>query len=202
MRALLFILLALPAAARSSDVRVELGAGAGGAIDSSVLAPVLSARAGMDFWEFFEPGLRVTGVLGPEGVDFIPGGQGGFGRGAGNRAWSFLGEVRFHNPGRFQGLFQLGVGVGRLVRASTDVDESVATVGEVGLATQAGVGFRAFILPRLALGLELDVLNWRGTGPPPGFDPNRNPGVSSGLAPGPSAAGFCLCFSVAGELAP
>src|SRR6267154_6847551 len=109
MRALLFVLLALPAAARSSDLRVELGAGTGGAIDSSVLAPVLSVRAGMDFWEFFEPGLRVTGVLGPEGVDFIPGGSGG--SGAGNRAWSVLGELRFHNPGRFQGLFQLGIGI-------------------------------------------------------------------------------------------
>jgi len=201
MRALLFILLALPAAARSSDVRVELGAGAGGAIDSSVLAPVLSARAGMDFWEFFEPGLRMTGVLGPEGVDFIGGGQGGFGRGAGNRAWSVLGELRFHNPGRFQGLFQLAVGIGRLVRARTDTDETLATVGNVGVATQAGVGFRAFVHPRVAIGLELDVLNWRGTGPPRGFGSNPNQSFF-GPVPGPSAAGFCLCFSVAAGFAP
>jgi len=201
VRALLLILLASPAAARGGDLLLELGAGTGGALDSSVLAPVLSVRAGMDFWEFFEPGVRATGVLGPEGVDFIGGGQGGFGRGAGNRAWSVLGELRFHNPGRFQGTFQLAVGIGRLVRARSDVDESVATVGDVALAIQAGVGFRAFVLPRLALGLELDVLNWHGTGAPQGFDPNRNPGIGSS-APGPSAAGFCLCFSVAAGIAP
>src|SRR5256885_6463021 len=104
MRVLFAILLGMPMAAKAGDVRVELAAGTGGAFDSSVLAPVLSVRAGMDFWEFFEPGLRITGVLGPEGVDFIGGGQGGFGRGAGNRAWLVLGELRFHNPGRIHAL--------------------------------------------------------------------------------------------------
>jgi hypothetical protein len=196
VRVLLAILLGVPAAARASDVRLELAVGAGGALDSSVLAPVLSVRAGMDLWEFFEPGLRVTGVLGPEGVDFIPGGSGG--SGAGNRAWSVLGELRFHNPGRFQGMFQLGIGIGRLVRARTDTDETVATVGELGVATQAGVGFRAFVAPRLALGIELDVMNWHSTGPPPGFIP----GTSFGAVPGPSAAGVCLCGSIAIGFAP
>src|SRR4051812_50118870 len=82
MRVLFAVLLGVPLSAKAADVRIEVAAGAGGAFDSSVLAPVLSVRAGMDFWEFFEPGLRITGVLGPEGVDLIPGGQGGNGAGS------------------------------------------------------------------------------------------------------------------------
>jgi len=98
-------------------------------------------------------------------------------------------------------MFQMGVGIGRLVRARTDLDEILPTVGKVAVATQAGVGFRVFVHPQLALGLDLDVLNWHGTGPAGCSGSNSNQSFF-GTVPGPSAAGFCLCFSVAGGFAP
>jgi hypothetical protein len=120
MRTLLVAALfwSVATAAHADPVELELVGGAGGAVyDSDVLAPVLSARLGQELWGFFTPGVRATGVLGPEGLNNNGDGTSELPDAAGNRGWSVLADLRFHTPGRFQAVLDLGGRVGRLVRA-------------------------------------------------------------------------------------
>jgi len=158
MRTLLVLFLLSPAAFADSG-EIEIAGGYGGAVlDSSVGAPVVSVRAGVDAERFFSPGIRVTAVLGPEpqlesraGIDINP---------ASNRGWSVMAEARFHTPGQVQAILDLGAGLGRLVAAG---DENSATVGDFAPAFQIGLGGRAFVVPGLAVGLQLLVPIWTGT---------------------------------------
>jgi hypothetical protein len=164
MRALFGVLLLLvPAATRADRGEVEIAGGAGGVSLPGSLQhdPVLSVRVGYDLWDFFSPGVRVTGVLGPEGLDFIGGGTPL--DPTGDRAWSVLAEVRLHTPGRVQALVDLGAGLGRLVRIQGASDETLATVGDVGPAFQAGGGLRVFVVPGFAVGLGAAVMRWTHT---------------------------------------
>jgi len=160
MRAVL-VLLVLSPAAFADPVEVDLAGGYGEMADSSVGAPVVSVRAGPEIGGFFSPGVRVTGFLGPEGSDVTSGGPAQ--DRAANRGWSILADARFHTPGRIQGLLDLGVGLGRLIRAQGSIDEASPTVGDVSAAFQIGIGVRAFVGPSLALGVQLIGPIWTGT---------------------------------------
>jgi len=180
-------------AALANPVEVELAGGAGETAYSSVGAPVVSLRAGPEIGGFFSPGVRVTGFLGPEGSDVTSGGPAQ--DRAANRGWSVLADARFHTPGRIQGLLDLGVGLGRLIRAQDSIDEASPMVGDVSAAFQIGIGVRAFVGPSLALGVQLIGNIWTGTHlatPVAHFSPAEQHVVG----------GAALCGSVTFDFAP
>ena len=161
--ACLSFLAALAATASRADgaaehIELELTGGAGGAVgDSSVVAPVASARIGYDLGGF-TPGVRLTGVLGPPGLHYFtretPGASG-------NQAWSLLAEAAIHSPGRLQMQVALGAGIGRLVRAQQSVPDTFALEGRTGPAFQGAIGVRYFAVPQqLAVGVQLSGGLW------------------------------------------
>jgi hypothetical protein len=189
------ILVCSPLEAGAQPVEVELGAGLGGAVfDSTATAPVVSVRAGEDLWGFLTLGLRVTAVLGPEGLDEVGGGS--TLDPSGNRAWSILADLRFHTPGRFQGFLDLGAGVGRLVRAQGRSDETLARIGGFAPAFQFGAGFRAFVTQSVALGLALQLPLWTGIHPAPASVAPIGGGIEGNVIFG---AALCGSMSVAFE---
>src|SRR4051812_13748169 len=173
MRALVGLLLLWPVAVRGEPVEVELAAG-GTYHPEGPTAPVVSGRIGIDFWDFFSPGLRATAVLGSEGLkatsDNSP-------DSSGNRAWSALAELRLHTPRRVQFFLDLGAGVGRLVRIQSGVFYAYA--GSPGPAFNLGVGLRGYLLPRLAMGISVAAPIWTRVHPEtPAPPPSRAGGAS------------------------
>jgi hypothetical protein len=173
MRALIGLLLLSPVAVRGDPVEVELAAG-GAYHPEGPTAPVVSGRIGIDFWDFFSPGIRATAVLGGEGVgDTVDNSPDS----SGNRAWSVLAELRLHTPGRVQFFLDLGAGVGRLVRIQSGVFYAYA--GSPGAAFNLGVGLRGYLLPRLAMGIAVAAPIWTGVHPDtPAPPPLRGGGAS------------------------
>lgn len=141
MRRLLVLLLCLPALALANPAEVKEAASGpklelevtAGAASRNDLAPTVSARVGLDLWNWFTPSVRVFSVApwaGPES------------------AWAIQGELRAHTRGT---LFQLtgGLGLGlataTVVRGSTGLEAGLTRSAQPWLTGDLGV--RALLGP-------------------------------------------------------
>lgn len=120
---------------RSSDtakLEVEVGAGA---TSRDAISPTVSARVGVDLWNWFTPSVRLVSVTpwaGPES------------------AWAIQGELRAHTRGRvlqLTGGVGLGLATANVVRSSSGLDANLTRpalpwlTGDVGVRALLGPFF-------------------------------------------------------------
>lgn len=141
------ILLALTCVASSSAFanatpKLEFEAGAGiSSID--VVAPLISLRGGVDFWDFLTVSLRGEAA-------FAEGPSDPMHFGGAYQGWAALPELRLHLPTRYvQPFIEGGIGLGKLVKATGDYDygEYTPQHGRTAGFWQVGLGARALAGP-------------------------------------------------------
>ena len=134
--------VASSAAFANAAPKLELEAGAG-VSDLNIVAPFISVRGGVDFWDFLTVSLRGEGAFAKEASS--PQLVGGAYQG-----WAALPELRLHLPTRYvQPFIEGGVGIGQLVSSniSSDVYEYTPQHGRIGAFWQVGLGARALAGP-------------------------------------------------------
>ncbi|MBL8918972.1 MAG: hypothetical protein JNJ54_08955 [Myxococcaceae bacterium] len=116
------------------DAKLELEVGAG-ATSRDAISPTVSARVGVDLWNWFTPSVRLVSVApwaGPES------------------AWAIQGELRAHTRGRvlqLTGGVGLGLATANVVRSSSGLDANLTRpalpwlTGDLGLRALLGPFF-------------------------------------------------------------
>lgn len=147
------------ASAQSLAPRIDLElSGGAGVSQHIVVAPTVSARAGIDLWEVFTVSLRGFGVVGQlgesrgDGDDPLPG----------YRGWAVFPEVRVHRSGgSLQPFAAVGLGVGQLVNAQCYCNEITFWHGDPSAFFQTSAGAAWWFGP-VSVGLEVGIQLFTG----------------------------------------
>ena len=109
--------------------------------------PAISVRAGYEFLPFGSLGLRLAGVLGPEGSGTVCGAGRDCSNVAGYRSGSVLLDARLHSLGATQIVGGVGIGLARLIRLQCNCGEEYDTHGSALPVLEIALGVRTYLLP-------------------------------------------------------
>src|SRR5262249_42672276 len=125
---------------------------------------------------FLSAGIRVLGVVGPQGgyaSDGLPSSEGG-----GYQAWAALPALRLHSVGtRVQFFCSAGGGGGQLIHVDCACNETAPLSSPIAPFVQVGLGMRVLVRD-FTFGLGVDMQLWTKVSPKtlPFSFPNPNPG--------------------------